>query len=172
MEARMNRKARMSQIISKRFSAFTFLLTVALVFASCNRNAIYSHYESTAIDGWGWEHGDSIGFSIPPVSEEGLYSEEVGVRTSGTFPFRELVLLVHHTVMPDGRNWTDTVDVDIVGEDGSPKGNGLSFVHHSKVMPNVFLNKGDSLHVSISHFMRHENLPGVSDVGITLRRIK
>jgi len=172
MEAEMNRKAKMSRTISKCFSVSTILLTVALVFASCNRNAIYSHYESIAVDGWGWEHGDTMGFSVPPVSEGGLYSEEIGVRTSGTFPFRDLVLLVHHTVMPEGRRWTDTVDVAIVGEDGAPQGDGISLVHHSTRLPNLMLNEGDSLHVSISHFMRLENLPGISDVGVTLRQIK
>ena len=53
---------------------------------------------------------------------------------------------------------------------GTPLGEGVSYYQYRFDMNELNLNKGDSLVVYIVHNMKRELIPGISDVGLRLRR--
>ena len=145
------------------------LLTVALALTSCNRNTIYSHYQHTPLDGW--EKNDTLVFDVVPVRSDGTYSEVVGLRMSSTYPFMGLTLIVEQEVWPSGLTHSDTLWCRLIDRDGNIQGEGISTFQYNFQLRNLRLNTQDSLHITIRHNMKREILPGVADVGVTLRRV-
>ena len=140
---------------------------MGLMLTACTRRTIYSHYEHTPITGW--EKTDHLTFVCSPVNADGNYREEVGLRINSAYPFMGLTLIVEQQVQPSGMKRSDTLSCRLINTDGTPLGEGVSFFQYSFYLCNMQLSRGDSLHVSIRHNMRREILPGIADVGVTLK---
>ena len=143
-------------------------LTVALAMAGCNRKVIYTHYAHTPIEGW--EDSDTLLFAVGPVDDAALYDETVGLRTCSRYPFKELILIVDQQVMPAGTLLSDTLRCRLTHEDGSPINRGFNFYESSFPLRTVTLQEGDSLTVRIHHYMKRELLPGIADIGVSVKR--
>ena len=153
---------------SPRNRVFVLLVGVVLTLVGCNRKTIYSHYEHTPINGW--EKVDRLSFSIPPIRDGGTFREDVGLRINGAYPFMGLTLIVEQQVFPSGTKYSDTLSCKLIDDDGNIRGEGVCFYQYQFHLCDLELAKGDSLHVSVRHNMKREILPGISDVGVTLRR--
>lgn len=145
-----------------------FILTVALVFASCNRKTIYSHYEPTPISGW--EKSDTLSFCISPIQQDGTYSEEIGLRISGAYPFKGITLITSQYTQPYHILRTDTLHAHLIDDDGNIQGTGVSYYQYNFRLATLRLYANDTLYVNIRHNMKREILPGISDIGVTLRK--
>lgn len=145
---------------------FALLLTVAMVFAACDRKKVYAHYEHS--DSEGWEKTDTLRFSIPPVKEDGKYQETLGIRSNNSFPFKSLTVTVEQTVLPKGEKKNYTLNCSITDDLGSKKGDGISLFQYEFPITKLDLQKGDSIEIAIVHDMKRDILPGLRDVGIML----
>lgn len=154
----------------KQNKIIVILFAVALASTSCNRRTIFSHYEHTPTSGW--EANDSLTFSLSPVRHDGLYEETVGLRISSAYPFMGLTLVVDQKVIPSGIRHLDTIHAHLINRDGTIQGHGISYFQYEFQLRRLQLNANDSLHFCIRHNMKREILPGVSDVGITIRSVK
>lgn len=154
---------------SSRFFLNAICLTVALVMSSCNRKAIYSHYEHTDISS-GWGRGDVLEFMVPKVGKEGTYSEELGLRTTMDYPFTSVTLIVRLQALSSGFFRNDTVTVVLTDGEGNRLGEGITLYQNTYTLPDVQLSEQDSLRIVVQHYMKRESLPGISDVGITIKR--
>ncbi len=143
-------------------------LTVALALASCNRKTIYTHYNHTPIEGW--EASDTLLFAVGPVTEAAVYSETVGLRTCSRYPFKELTLVVDQQIMPTGTLLSDTLRCRLTDEEGTPLTRGFNFYESTFPLRTVSLAHGDSVTLSIHHYMKREILPGIADIGVTVSR--
>lgn len=139
---------------------FTLLLTVALVLASCNRKAIYSHYEATPVEGW--SSSDTLHFELGPVFRDGTYQEMLNLRTTSAYPFTDLTVVVHQKVLPSGKESVDTLSITL---DKSQK---TTIRHHSLSLDAISLTADERIAVSIHHYMKKESLPGITDVGMCI----
>jgi gliding motility-associated lipoprotein GldH len=142
------------------------LITVALALAGCNRKAIYSHYEHTELDGW--SATDSLVFNLDPLKADCTYSERIGLRANGEFPYQGIVLVIDQRVLPSGKHYVDTLKARLADEDGTFLGSGNNYFQYDFSLRELDLQKGDSLHFCIRHAMNGETLPGISDVGVTV----
>ena len=147
-----------------------FLLTVALAFASCNRNALYSHYQSVSLNGW--QRTDTICFETIPVTRTGHYSETLGLRVDGDYPFMQLTLIVSQRAQPSGFQRTDTVYAALTDDDGTILGEGINHYLYDLPLPDADLQQGDTLSVYVHHDMLRNPLPGVADIGFTLKVVQ
>lgn len=143
------------------------VLTVMLA-AACADGVVYDRYRDTAVSGWG--RADSLHFYVPPADTSGVYDMTLGVRITGAFPFMGMTLVVQTTVSPEGRTLCDTIDCPLVAASGQPLGEGVSVFETSHLVRRLTLQKGDSLHISVRHDMRRTDLPGVTGIGIRMRR--
>lgn len=144
-------------------------LTVALTMVGCNRKTIYSHYEHTPINGW--EKNDTLKFSIFPVRTDGLYREEVGLRINSAYPFMGLTLIVEQHTTQKRLMRSDTLHTSLIDHDGTIQGEGMSYYQYNFHLANLQLQADDTLLVNIRHNMKREMLPGISDIGVTLKRL-
>lgn len=144
------------------------MVAVALALTSCNRQTIYSHYEPVSIDGW--ERNDTLMFDVERVAEAAIYTVEAGVRVSDAYPYANLALVIRRQASPEGTLLTDTIHIVVTDADGYPLGSGINHYQHTVRLTDMKLQAGDSLHAEISHLMSDRLLPGVTDVGLTVRQ--
>ena len=157
----------MNQGMSLRKNSIYTIIAVALALASCNRPTIYSHYES--INTNGWIRSDKAEFDIIS-QEDGNYFQTLGLRATNNYPFTNLTLIVDQQVFPDATHSSDTINIQMTNQEGNFLGKGLRHLQYDIPLPSITLKKGDSVHISISHYMKREVLPGITDIGISLKK--
>ncbi len=145
---------------------FALILTVALAMTSCNRKTIYHHYKQTPLTGW--EKNDTLIFSVSPVKQRAVVMRNLELRISNDFPFQRLNLIVEQTVYPSSYRRSDTPNCQLIADEGTVKGGGVSLYEYRFQLPDISVNEDDSIDIRVRHNMKREILPGVSDVGIKL----
>jgi gliding motility-associated lipoprotein GldH len=145
------------------------MLLAVLLLTACKQRTVYYHYEHTPLSGW--EKNDTLVFTTDTIAIDGTYSEEIGIRINGTYPFLQLNLVVEHLVMPAMTVKSDTLSCRLIDETGNALGNGVSNYQYLIPLTSLTLKKGDWLRIAIRHDMKREILPGISDIGLRLRRI-
>ncbi len=149
---------------------------MALSLASCKDSLVYDSYSHTPIAGW--EKNDTLTFDIPPLAMAGYYQEQLGLRITGAYPFMGLTLIVEQTIYPNERDKydkiekIDTIQCDLIDNNGVTKGQGISSYQYNFPVNVYRMNANDSVHVTIRHDMKREILPGISDIGLKISRIK
>ena len=144
--------------------AFTTLAGLS----SCDESLSYSHYEHTQLAGW--EKSDTLYFYTPRMNQNGRYRIELGLRTTGDYPFTSLTLSIEQRIFPAKTIKNYSIKCQLMEENGITKGQGVSVYQFAFPVADVDLNEGDSVQISIRHDMKREILPGISDVGIKLSR--
>lgn len=150
-------------------------LVVSLL-SSCQDTQVYDRYTHTPIAGW--EKNDTLVFDIPPLAASGYYQEQLGLRITGAYPFMGLTLIVEQTIYPDKKKkWektekVDTIQCNLIDENGSTCGQGISYYQYSFPINIYHMSEQDYIHVTIRHDMKREILPGISDIGLKLNRVK
>ena len=152
------------------------VLTSALTLSSCKDSLVYDHYTHTPIAGW--EKNDTLSFDIPPLETSGDYEEQLGLRITGAYPFMGLTLIVEQTIYPDkSKKWektvkSDTIQCDLIDKNGVTRGQGISYYQYNFPVAVHSLCEKDSLHITVRHDMKREILPGISDIGLKLERMR
>lgn len=152
---------------NSRWVSLSVLLTVAISLASCDCKTIYYHFEHAPVAGW--EKNDVLSFNVSPVSE-GTYREELGLRIDKSYPFMGLCLVIKQTILPSGYVHSDTLNCNLIDQNGNNKGPGLSYYQYTFHVNTLRLQEGDSLNITVKHNMKREIMPGIADVGIRLDR--
>lgn len=147
-----------------------------MLFHSCNETLVYDRYEHTPIAGW--EKNDVLSFDIPPLKSPGTYEQELGLRVTGVYPFMGLTLIVDQCIFPQTKaqgaitiEKSDTIQCDLINQDGTTKGQGISYYQYNFPINTYRFASGDSIHVTIKHDMKREILPGISDIGFKMSHI-
>lgn len=144
------------------------VVCLAIICVACNQGTVYYQYETTYLNGW--ERNDTITFQTESVDVAGNYLEEVGLRINGEYPFMGLTLVVQQTVMPSGKQYTDTLTSQLIDDDGNAIGQGINHYQYMFPVTTLKLDKGEHVRVAIHHCMKREILPGIMDVGLKLSR--
>lgn len=146
----------------------SFLLLTVVLLTACKQSTVYFHYEDTPESGW--EKNDEILFDVDRFNDDVSCQEELALRISNKYPFMRLTLIVQQTVYPAGHTMADTLDCSLVDERGNAIGQGISQYQYLFPLKELQLHRGDSLHVSVRHDMKREILPGITSVGIKLKK--
>ena len=153
-----------------------FIIGIAVLLPSCTGALVYDQYEHTPIAGW--EKNDTLSFEVPPLASGGTYQGSLGLRITGAYPFMKLTLIVTSKVYPKNgpkgkyEVSEDTLQCDLIDQFGKTKGQGISYYQYNMPISVKDLQEGDSLLFAIRHDMKREILPGISDIGLKLTRIR
>ena len=139
-----------------------------LVLSACNRKLVYDRYLSTPISGW--EKNYTLSYDIRPGSGTDTCDMWLGLRTSEAYPFTAITLIVEQHIYPKDTIVNDTVNCKLTDRHGNASGTGVNFHQYRFPVTELQLQDGDSIHIRVRHDMKREILPGISDVGISLRR--
>ena len=156
---------------------YTLLIIGAILgsflLSSCKDALVYDSYVHTPIAGW--EKNDMLSFDIPPLAEDGYYQEQLGLRITGAYPFMGLTLIVEQTTYKNkikDEVKVDTVQCKLIDHNGNTTGQGVSYYQYNFPIKIYRMSANDSIHVTIKHDMKREILPGISDIGFKLSRVK
>lgn len=152
------------------------LVVVALLMTSCQRDETYMHFED--IDVTGWSSTEKLEYGVPPAEAAGEYAASIHLRTvpSHPFPFKVLYLEVCRqlvnadstAVLADSALTIDTVACTLSPSDVTTK--GIVVRQCTFALRPLHCNRGDSVHYTVRHLMRQEDISGISDIGISLVR--
>ena len=148
--------------------ALILILAMAgfLMMAACDRSVVYNHYEH--VDNEGWERNDTMHFYVPPIKQAGTYHQQLMLRTNNQLPFLGISVIVEQDIYPVGRKLRKRINCKLVEQNGHVIGSGISCYQYTFDVDSVQLNEGDSLHMYVMHYMKQENMKGISDVGILI----
>lgn len=143
-------------------------LLLLLLSAGCQRRETYMHYEP--LDSQSWDVTDRTVYDVPPLEATGNYRMRLHVRTTTAprYPFKVLYVEVR-------QQWRAELRIDTIAcrfSDIGPNATGISIRQHAFPIGNYHLQQGDSACITLRHVMRREELPGISDLGISLEPMK
>ena len=151
----------------KRITLLTVMVVAALL-AACDHQTIYSHYEHTPVAGW--DRDDPVLFHVSPFTDSLTCQQELALRVSGDYPYRDITLVVEQTRHPSGAEFRDTLSCELLSKEGNSRGSGVGIYHFTFPLRQLPVRRGDSLTVSVRHDMSRETLPGIFDIGLWIRR--
>ena len=109
--------------------------------------------------------GDSSRFD---KAKTGTYHQQLMLRTNNQLPFLGISVIVEQDIYPVGRKLRKRIDCKLVEQNGHVMGSGISCYQYTFDVDSLQLNEGDSLHMYVMHYMKQENMKGISDVGILI----
>lgn len=154
---------------SCRSAVRVFACVLGVLFVGCVSQAFYRRVQTMDDDLWAM--GQTVSFRVPVVDTVSRYDVYVELRTSDSYPWREIFL--RGQINADSLSdfvLCDTLRCELFGSDGRATGHGLSNVKENAILWKRdfrFPAAGDYV-FSLRHTMRNVELPGVSSVGIRL----
>ena len=150
-----------------RNKAIVFVVLLALiVLCGCQQQVAY--HEFRHIYEPGWDKSDTIHFETRALSAGGSYRLDAELRTDKNYPFQKLTIEIEQTVYPSKEKYHDVIDCDLISEEGVIEGDGISYFQYQFHVRDLSLHQGDSVHICLTHNMKREIMPGITDVGIRL----
>jgi len=152
--------------------AVIFLLITLLT--SCGKSSFYDR--SADICEKGWEE-DSVKIFDDVVIDDTVskYNFYINVRNTTDYRFSNLYVFLH-TVMPDGRSTSDTLELILADGKGKWLGNGFGHIRDNRILIRKglrFPRKG-VYHFGIQQAMRQKDhiLEEIKSIGIRIEKIK
>ena len=143
--------------------------SLLFLLSSCNTaDTAYHRYVQIGDDGW--ENCDTLVFTVDTIRLFGDYTSYVCLRTHPDFPYRYLSVLVEQTDLRKGVRQKKEVRVEIVNKDGAQEGTGLTFHTYEVPLFKHWMGPGDSVRIAVKHNMTREQMPGIMNVGVKLKR--
>lgn len=154
-----------------RRNRFFLLLFFLFSLTSCRDATVYHVYQVIPED-VGWKRGDSLAFHLPPGLSPASYVLEIGVRNTDMYPFRDLWLSVTRTSNDSVPCVADTLHLYLADEKGRWKKAGSAGGYYQNAFvcekPFVVVSDSSAICLRVTHIMRENPLPGISDVGVRL----
>jgi gliding motility-associated lipoprotein GldH len=153
--------------ITGRISFLPGLLLLTLF--ACNGNLLYT--DVADIPGASWNLFNTPEFSFMVSDTTKSTDVSFTIRTGSQYPFRNIFLFVT-TTAPDGKSITDTLEYELADEKGNWLGHGAGDIRELELpfRRNVFFPHKGTYSFMIRHGMRTENLKGVYDIGIRIKK--
>ena len=152
-----------------RNKPFVFVVLLALV-ALCGCQQQVAYHAFRHVYDPGWDKTDTLHFDIKPLMADGSYRLDTELRTDKDYPFQKLMIEVDQTVYPSKERFHDVINCELISENGVISGDGISYFQYQFHVRDLSLHQGDSIHICLTHHMKREIMPGISDVGVRLSR--
>ena len=144
----------------------TIVLLALLILCGCQQQVTYHVFMH--IYEPGWDKTDTLFFDISPIAKDGNYRLDAELRTNKDYPFKQLTIEIEQTVYPSKESFHNKIDCNLISETGVIEGDGISYFQYQFYVRELSLHQGDSVHISLTHNMKREIMPGISDVGVKL----
>ena len=144
------------------------LINVSLL--SCNRNLVFSEFQSLPM--MGWEADSVLVYDPQIVDSTSKYELQIIIRHTDKYPYQNLWLFVD--VKKDSTILRrDTLESFLADDRGQWIGYGMRLYE----LPILYLDKlnlpqGGDYEVVIQQGMREDTLPGIVDVGLKIMKIE
>ncbi|MES2679812.1 MAG: gliding motility lipoprotein GldH [Bacteroidota bacterium] len=144
-------------------------LVLALVMASCNKNVVYSKYQTFSANEWYAK--DKAVFDVDITDTQSLNNISLMVRHADSYPYSNLYLFVT-TKYPDGKVLSDTMEIILATQKGEWQGSGAGDIYDLKVpiKKNVRFVAPGKYQFTFEQGMRVDPLPLIMDLGFEIEK--
>ena len=145
-------------------SIFIYLLLSSLM--SCTGGTVFHSYKPLPKEGW--ERRDTVCFDVPQQEKNIRGTLTVGLRTTANIGIQDIVLAVEQCDETGAICRCDTVRYPLTDAEGNALAGGVNIHQYETQHLPFLLRKGKSTSVRIHHLMRHEDISGITEVGIKI----
>lgn len=153
-------------LLNKTILKFLFF---ALLLSSCNKDVVYSNYQ-TFKDG-DWYAKNKAEFNLEITDTQSLNTISLMVRHADSYPYSNLFLFVT-TSYPDGKVTRDTMEIVLANQKGEWNGSGVGDIFDFKipVKKNVRFPLAGKYKFVFEQGMRVDPLPMLMDFGFEIEK--
>lgn len=165
MDKKIARKIRI------RLNKYLLFGIMAVTFAACANDSIYTEYRSLPDAGWS---KDSVArFQVDIAQTNIPYNVLVNIRHDSHYPYQNFWMFISIT-NPDGATTKDTIECYLADNRGKWLGSGLSSVYNMPVLvkPNIVFPQAGRYTFTVRHGMRDDVLSGMTDIGVEIDKNK
>jgi gliding motility-associated lipoprotein GldH len=147
------------------------LILVPAFFWSCNKNVVYSKYQSFNENEWFAK--DKAVFELEIEDTQNLHNINMMVRHADSYPFSNLIVFVTSSY-PDGKVMSDTMEIILANSRGEWQGSGAGDIFDFKipVKKNVRFPLKGKYKFEFEQGMRPDPLPLIMDIGFEVEKSK
>jgi gliding motility-associated lipoprotein GldH len=147
---------------------FTLLLLFILLTA-CDSNTMYHSFLHLPKEGW--KKSDTLTFKAPITDSLATFRVSVEVRNRDNYPYSNLYLFISHNTQDSTAFVTDTVKYTLADKTGKWLGTGLGDLFQSACSYTfVAPRRSGNLIFKVAHGMSDNNLVGINDIGLEIKR--
>ena len=152
-----------------RAMSMAVLAIALLLMSSCVGNTL--HHQYIHIDRAGWNRNDTLVFNVKPATSNGMYCVSTEIRTTASFPYKELCMVRELLVEKPLSVRKDTIRIDTGTRGILNEGRGVTLMTFSVDDSTLTLIEGQKCRVKMYHIMSREQLPHIVDIGIKIGAI-
>ena len=155
-----------------RYLLMFCLLVLSVCWIGCTDNlTLFEENKSIAEANWDSEEVFKFETSIPDTING--YNVYLNLRNAGNYPYSNIFLFVN-TYFPSGTIDKDTVEIMLASPDGKWMGKGLGDIWDNRILfkRNVTFPEKGNYRFEISQAMRLNPLPGITDAGMRIEKVK
>ncbi len=165
----------MPRVSSKIFLPATFfklsalLVVTAFISTACNRDVF--HAESVHLKNNEWKSADTLFYTFNSEDTLQAYDFYFEVRNTTDYDMQNLYLFIT-AFYPDNTYSRDTAECILAAPDGQWYGKGMGRHKDNRFLfrKGVHFRKAGSYQIAVNQAMRKDNLIGISDVGILIKK--
>ena len=158
--------------MNSRYLLIFCMLVLSVCWIGCTDNStLFEENKSIAEANWDSEKVFKFETSIPDTSNG--YNVYLNLRNAGNYPYSNIFLFVN-TYFPSGTIDKDTVEIMLASPDGKWMGKGLGDIWDNRILfkSNVTFPEKGNYRFEISQAMRLNPLPGITDAGMRIEKVK
>ncbi len=144
-------------------------LFAVVLFTGCRSDIIFS--DNISMEGERWSRYNVPLFKADITDTLNAADMAITLRSGSAYPYRNIFLFVT-TVAPGGESITDTLEYRLSDDHGNRLGRGFGDIRYLELpyRTNIYFPTGGTYTFRIEHAMRREEIEGIYDVGVKIRR--
>jgi gliding motility-associated lipoprotein GldH len=156
---------------AKNKSLNVLLLFCILFLGSCNKNVVYSKYQSFEENEWYAK--DKVTFDVEMTDINSLHDISVMVRHADSYPYSNLFVFLT-TKYPDGKVTLDTLECILASGKGEWMGNGAGDIYDITIplKQSTKFPLAGKYSFTFEQAMRTDPLPLIMDFGFEIKKSK
>ncbi len=159
-----------------RKHTYTFITALSFLFitlTACDESVLYHTYRS--VDPHGWRNTDTLDFEVPCIQEDTPCQLALALRYNERFPYESLWMAVECLItdtlpLSPPMVIRDTVECELLNPQTLRTEAGIHLYQYCTPFDTLSLKDGQTIRIRCGHLMRRENIPGISDVGMLIKK--
>lgn len=154
---------------SAKLQRIIFCCLCIPLFWACQPGVVYQKHQNISSEGW--HYRDGILFDVSIEDTLSLHELYLDIRNTTDYAYSNLFLFME-IEFPDNRVLRDTIECILADRRGQWTGKGFGSVRSNRFLfrDDVWFPADGSYQFRVYHGMRHEQLEGLSNVGIRIEK--
>lgn len=160
----------MITLVKNKLSLLTVCALFSILFASCDKDVVFSKYEKLPEEGWRTEN--KLSYEVDIADGNALNNVFLTVRHADSYPYSNLFVFVT-TTYPDGKMSVDTCELILANKKGEWQGDGAGDIWDNKIplKKNVRFPQTGKYKFTFEQGMRSNPLPLIMDFGMIIEKV-